>query len=110
MAGLENVESAAHVAFAEGHERIDGVGGDVHLFLRDYLVDEGADGGFGEGGEAEASAAGEEGGGELVGVVCDDAEASVGGIFFHYAAEGHLRGGGHGVGFVKDDEFVGCEG
>ncbi len=38
-----------------------------------------------------------------MGIVCDDAETRVGGIFFHYAAEGHLRGRGHGVGFVEDD-------
>ena len=31
------------------------------------------------------------------------AEAGVSGVFFHYAAKSHLRGGGHGVGFVEND-------
>ena len=43
-------------------------------------------------------------------VVGDDTEARVGGVFFHYAPEGHLSGRGHGVGFVEDYEFVGAEG
>lgn len=45
-----------------------------------------------------------------MGVVCDDTEACVWGVFFHYAAEGHLGGRGHGVGFVEDDEFEICKG
>jgi len=40
-------------------------------------------------------------------VIGDDAETRVGSVFLHYAPEGHLRGGGHGVGFVEDDEFEG---
>lgn len=39
-------------------------------------------------------------------VVGNDAKAGVGGILLHDAAEGHLCGGSHGIGFVKDYEFV----
>lgn len=45
-----------------------------------------------------------------MGVVCDDAEAGVGGVLFHDAAQGHLRRGRHGVGLVEDDELEGREG
>lgn len=45
-----------------------------------------------------------------MGVVRDDAETCVSGVFFHYAAEGHLRRRGHGVGFVEDDQFEVGEG
>lgn len=43
-------------------------------------------------------------------VVSDDAEARVGGVFLHDATQGHLGGGGHGVGLVEDDELVGGDG
>ena len=39
-------------------------------------------------------------------VIGDDAEAGVGRVFLHYAAECHLGGRGHGVGFVEDNELV----
>jgi hypothetical protein len=41
-----------------------------------------------------------------MGVVRDDAESGVGGVFLHDSPESHLCGGGHGVGFVEDDELV----
>ena len=40
-----------------------------------------------------------------MGIICDDAETCVGGVLFHYPAESHLRGRGHSVGFVENDEF-----
>ena len=40
-----------------------------------------------------------------MGVVGNDAEASVGRVLFHNATESHLCGGGHGIGFVKNDEL-----
>lgn len=58
--------------------------------------------------EAEARTAREERGGEFVCVVGDDAEAGIGCVFLHDAAEGHLRGGRHGVGFVEDDQLKAC--
>ena len=42
-------------------------------------------------------------------VVCNNAESSVGSVFFHYTAERHLGGGGHGVGFIENDKFEGAE-
>ena len=59
--------------------------------------------------EAEAGAAGQQRGRELVRVVCDDAEARVGRILFHDAAQRHLGRRCHGVSFVEDDEFERCE-
>ena len=38
-------------------------------------------------------------------VVGNDAETSIGCVFFHDPSQGHLRSRGHGVGFVKDDEL-----
>ena len=43
-------------------------------------------------------------------VVCDDAEASVCSVFFHYPAQSHLRGRSHGIGLIENDEFEGAEG
>lgn len=43
-------------------------------------------------------------------IIRDDAEAGVGGVLLHDAAERHLRGRCHGVRFVEDNEFVVAEG
>lgn len=40
-----------------------------------------------------------------MGVVGNDAEASVGRVLFHDATEGHLRCGSHGIGLVENDEL-----
>ena len=42
-----------------------------------------------------------------MGVVGDYAESSVGGILLHDPPQCHLCSGGHGIGFVEDDEFEG---
>jgi hypothetical protein len=42
-------------------------------------------------------------------IVRDDAESRVGRVALHNTAECHLGGGCHGVSFVEDYEFVGCE-
>lgn len=79
-AGLENVERAPHVPAREFEEGVDRGGSDADLFGGDDMLDAFAEGGDGEGGEAEAGAAGEERGVEFVRVVGDDAEAGVGGV------------------------------
>ena len=43
-------------------------------------------------------------------VVGNDAESGISSILFHDAAEGHLCRGGHGIGFVEDNEFEGGDG
>ena len=108
-AGLKNVETAPHVAFAQGDEGIDRVGGDDDAFGGDDVVDSFPQGSGREGREAETGTAGEKGRVEFVGVICNDAEAGVGGIFLHDSAEGVLCRGCHCVGFVKNDEFEVCE-
>jgi hypothetical protein len=40
-----------------------------------------------------------------VGVVGDDTETSVGGVFLHDSSQSHLSGRGHGVGLVKNDKL-----
>lgn len=40
-----------------------------------------------------------------MGVVGNDAEASVGRVLFHDATKGHLSCGGHGIGLVENDEL-----
>lgn len=40
-----------------------------------------------------------------MGVIGNDAEASVGRVLFHDATEGHLSGGGHSIGLVKNNEL-----
>lgn len=45
-----------------------------------------------------------------MGVIGDDAEASVGRILFHDPPQRHLGCGGHCIGFVKDDELEGADG
>ena len=106
VACLQDVERAAHVAFAETDEALNRVFVDGDAFLRDHAVDEVPDVGVFERAEAEARAAGEKGGGELVRVVGDDAEARVGRVFLHYAPQRHLRRRCHRVRFVQDYEFV----
>ena len=56
--------------------------------------------------EPEARTATLDGGDDLVDVVADDAEADVLRILLDDAPERGLRGGGHHVGFVEDDELV----
>ena len=46
VAGLQDVEGAAHVAFGEVDEGVDGGGVDVDLFAEDDVVNEFADVGF----------------------------------------------------------------
>jgi hypothetical protein len=46
VAGLQDVEGTAHVAFGEVDEGVDGGGVDVDLFAEDDVVDEFADVGF----------------------------------------------------------------
>ena len=40
-----------------------------------------------------------------MGIVGNNAEASVGRVLFHDATEGHLGSGGHRIGLVKNDEL-----
>lgn len=105
MACLQHVEGAAHVALAQLDKGIHGLGANLDGLVVDNLDDELADVGLLEGAEAEARAAAEQRGAELVGVVGNDAEARVGRVLFHDAAQRHLRRVGHGVCFVEDDEL-----
>ena len=57
-------------------------------------------------GEPEARTTALDSGNALVDVVADDAEADVLRVLLDDAAERGLRGGGHHVGFVEDDELV----
>ena len=43
-------------------------------------------------------------------VVRNNTEPDIRGVFLHDATEGVLGGGRHGIGFVENDKFVGCEG
>ena len=45
-----------------------------------------------------------------MGIVGNDTEPGVGGIFLHDAAQRHLCSRGHGVGFVEHDELERCNG
>ena len=55
--------------------------------------------------ESESGAPGEEGWRELVGVISDNAEASIGREFLHNSSQSHLRCRCHGISLVEDDEF-----
>lgn len=90
VAGLEDVQGASHVAFAEADEASGGFLLDFDVFVFDDVVDELSYIGFFQGAETESCASREKGRGELVGVVGNDAEAGVGGVFFHDPSESHL--------------------
>lgn len=83
MAGLEDVESSPHVAFAEPHKAFGCFLLDLDVFIFDDVVDERSDIRLFEGTESKPCTSGKKGGGELVGVIGNDAEASVGGVLFH---------------------------
>ena len=109
VARLQHVQGTAHVALRQVHQRVDRVCGNIDALRGNNEVDDAPDVVGFERGEAEARAAGEQRGGQFVRVVGDDAEARVGGVLFHDAAERHLRRGRHGVGFVEDDELEAAE-
>jgi hypothetical protein len=105
MACLQHVERPPHVALAQPHQRIGRVRGDLDVLLLNYLVHEDTDILLLQGAEAEPCTPRQQSRAELVRVVCNDAEARVGRVLLHDAAEGHLSGVCHGVGLVKDDEL-----
>lgn len=80
IACLQDVERPPHVATGQGEKGVDGRGGDTDVFGLDDVGDAFSEGRKRERGKAEAGAAGEERGVELVSVVGDDAEAGVGGV------------------------------
>ena len=83
MTGLEHVESSPHVAFAEPYKAFCCFLLDFDVFIFNDVVDERSDIRLFEGTESESCTSGKKSGGELVGVIGNDAEASVGGVFFH---------------------------
>lgn len=105
MASLKNVQCPSHVTLAKSHEAIHGLGLDSDLFFLNDLVDEDPDIGLFKRTEPEPRAPGKKCRRELVGVVGNDAESSVGCIAFHNSAQGHLSCGRHRIGFVQDDQF-----
>jgi len=105
VAGLEHVEGATHIAPAQLHKRVGGIGKDLDVLFPNDLVHQHPDIGFLERAEPETSAPGQQGGRQLVGVVGNDAESGVDRVLFHDAAESHLRRVGHGIGLVENDEL-----
>lgn len=113
MACLEDIQSTAHVALAQPDQRVHRLGANLHILLVDNLDHQLPDVGLLQRTEAEARAAAQQRGAELVRVIGNDAEARVGRVLFHDAAQRHLRRVGHGVGLVEDNQLVprhGCFG
>lgn len=108
MTRLQHVQRASHIALAQLHQTIYRSRQYLDILLLNHQVDQHPDIRLLERTEPEPRAARQQRGRQLVRVVCDDAEARVGRVLFHDAAERHLRGRRHGVGFVEDDQLEGA--
>lgn len=110
MTRLQHVQRPPHVALAELDQAVHRLGLYPHMLLLDDLVDQRPDVRLLQRAEPEARTSRQQGRRQLVCVVGDDAEPGVGGVLLHDAAERHLRGRGHGVRFIEDDQLEGPEG
>ena len=107
MTRLQHVQRSPHIPLAQPDQTLDGVVLDPHALLLGHPIHQRPDVGLLQRAEAEARAARQQRGRQLVRVVCDDAEARVGRVLFHDAPQRHLRRVGHGVGLVEHDELEG---
>ena len=104
-AGLKDVENTAHVAAGEANESLLAVLCDFDpLYIRDVL--EARQDLLGvERSEPEPSTPGLKGGNDLGQVVADQAEPDIVCELFNDASESVLGVGGHGVGFIQNDQL-----
>lgn len=65
---------------------------------------------FFERAEPESCTPRKQGGREFMGVISDNAEPSVGGVFLHDPSQRHLSRRSHGVRLIKDDKLEGADG
>jgi len=110
MASLQHIQGPPHVSAAQRDQGVRGLAHDLDIFFLDHFVHKHAYVDLFQRAEPEPSAPRQEGRGELVGVVGDDAEARIGRVLLHDAAKGHLRRVGHGIGLVEDDQLVARKG
>ena len=105
VACLQHIQSSPHVALAQLYQALHRLLLDRHVLLLDDLVHQDPNIFRGQRAEAEARAPRQQRRAQLVRVVGDDAEARVGRVSLHDAAQRHLRGRRHGVGLVQDDQL-----
>ena len=105
MTGLQHIQRPSHIPLTQLDQALHRLRLYIDLLLLDDLIHQHPDIPLLQRGEPEPRTPREQGLGELVRVVGDDAEAGVGRVFLHDPTQRHLRRRGHGVCLVEDDEL-----
>ncbi|KAI6751785.1 hypothetical protein HG531_006481 [Fusarium graminearum] len=97
--------SFARSGVPDGKLCIDRLSFDLNILLLYYLIHENPNIALLQRAETESCASTQKSRAELVGVVGNDAESSVGCVLFHNSSQSHLSGTCHGISLVKYDEL-----
>lgn len=107
MAGLQHVQRSPHIALAQLHQSIRGIGQDFDMFFLDDLVHKYPYIRLLEWAKSKTRTSRQQRRGQLVRIVGDYAKPSVGRVLLHDSPQGHLCSVCHGIGFIKDNQLVG---
>jgi hypothetical protein len=105
MTRLQHVQCSSHVTLAQLYQRINRLSSDLDILLLYHLVHKDSDIALLQRAETESRASTQKSWAEFVGVICNDAESSVGCVLFHNSSQSHLSSTCHGISLVKYDEL-----